>query len=166
MQFRIVLDASTIVRCKEIEENIKIMLFDFLESLGKLYIPPCVSDEIRAKGVKIKSSVEIKDVMADTNTRRVMGVNTNKNMGEADCVEICLKNKTYLFLTDDYLALKNAETLIGDRSLLLIPFLIEYGKGYYTKQELLSILKERHRQRRFRERIYKILERKIKEGEF
>jgi len=94
-----------------------------------------------------------------------MKVRGFKNLGEAESVCYCTKDKDSVFVTDDCGAIKNSESILGNRSVFFISLLIDIAQDYLTQKQLLQILEERHKQRKLRKKIYCRLKDKIKNKE-
>ncbi|HID26433.1 MAG TPA: hypothetical protein EYP22_01080 [Methanosarcinales archaeon] len=152
-----VLDTSTILRCHKIKESTSIDTIPLLKSkFNNLTICKTVQNELLNQEFDINrlQFVILPKIKRNTSILRAMKVRGFKNLGEAESVTYCLENKNTIFLTDDFQACKNARIIIEYRSQFLISYLITRGINYFTKREITQILKERHRQRRIREKIY------------
>ncbi|MFQ6062785.1 MAG: hypothetical protein ACE5J9_06370 [Methanosarcinales archaeon] len=160
-----VLDTSTILRCHRIKESIGIDTQAILKKVfGDLAITTEVLQELRNQGLVASDVYRIvKVAKLDHKIRTAMEVRGFKNLGEAECVTFFLfmVDKNSVFITDDMRALKNSIPLLGDRSKFFLAVIIDIAKYYLTKQELLQILKERHKQRKLRNKIYRALEDEI-----
>jgi len=156
----LVVDTSVIKRSEEIKEKIG---FDFLSKLRDNYhfiISTAVKEECIQLGLSLEG-LQVKESNYSKKIWQSLSINSNKNLGEAECIKLCQDNQNYVFLTDDYLAWKKGRKFLGDRSgyfLLFFPKL-----NILSSEEKLKILETRTETRKISKKVYKLIKSKIKE---
>ena len=162
----LLLDTSTIIKCIYIKHNAGIDIFYVFDDLfDNVDITKAISNEIKDQKIntdtfnfRIVSPGKIpKEFLID------MDVIGKKNLGEAEAIWYCIKNKKEIFITDDIGAFWKGKEKIDDRILYFIPFLIEESQEYFSRKEMLVILNERHKMRKFTIRLYSKFQKDIKQ---
>ena len=103
--------------------------------------------------------MEVLEVDYNKNIWKELDIKSNKNLGEAECIQLCLDNKNYVFLTDDYSVWKKGKKFLQERSQYFLFSLIEFD--FLNKEEKLKVLEARNKIRKIARNVYRIIKSEI-----
>ena len=158
----IVIDTSVIKRSKELKVEIGFDFLSKLTSFSKVAVPVSVNEEMVAMGLSL-GKIDVKEADYDKTIWNEFKIESNKNLGEAECVKLCLNDESSIFLTEDYKAWKVGEKFLGERSTYFLFALPEFY--FLTKKEKLEILTARNKVRKIARKTYEIIKGKIESRE-
>jgi rRNA-processing protein FCF1 len=157
----LILDTSIIKRCFELREEINLDLLTLLSKNFNLILTPMIQKELDEQGLDIsRYSFEVKETKINKKLRERFKINSYKNLGEVECLELCCEG-SYSFLTDDYKAwLIGSEFISKERCIYFLFTLPKFN--FLSLVEKLMVLKSRNKIRKIAKKTYKVIKSEIK----